>query len=140
MLLPPVVVDGVSYVGKNHLFLLLLSPPLFALRLLTLWTLWTACPPPPVSYYYVDPDMSLIFTTAVHGANVGAAYVFAFLYILGIPGLFYAILRQQRQIIFSVLLESGIYFFESEFEPSEPSTLAALPLFSFLQSWPPPSL
>jgi hypothetical protein len=57
---------------------------------------------------YVSPDMSLIFTTATHGTNVFAAYFFVFLYILGIPGLFVAILRQQRQHIFSVLLESDV--------------------------------
>ena len=74
MLLPPVVVDGISY---------------------------------------VSPDLSLIFTTATHEANVGTAYVFAVLYILGIPGLFWCILRQQRHQIFPVLMDSDVGEYEA---------------------------
>jgi hypothetical protein len=71
---------------------------------------------------YVSPDMSLIFTTATHDANVGAAGVFAFLYILGIPGLFFAILRQQRHHIFSVLLESDVGEYEAFETDSDDTT------------------
>ena len=62
---------------------------------------------------YVSPDMSLFFTTAMHENNRNAAVAFALLYILGIPGLFFIILRRQRHNIFCVLIESDVGEYEA---------------------------